>query len=119
MSEQSDLVSLANLGRGGAIERFDDEFQRALDNVLDVNTGEGARTVTLKVKLKPNSARTFCEVNISCSASLASAKPFATQIFVGKERGKGIATEYDPEQLKLPITEPTPLRSVAGEVKKI
>lgn len=119
MQEASDLVSLANLGRGGAIERFDDEFARALDNVLDVNTGESARTITLKVKLKPNKDRSFCMVDVSCSASLASASPFQTQIFVGKDRGKSIATEHNPEQLKLPITEPTPLRSVAGELRKI
>lgn len=119
--EQPDLVSLANLGRGGAIERFDDEFQRALENVLDPNTGESARTVTLKVKMKPNADRTWCSVDVSCSASLASAKPFATQIFVGKQRGKAIASEYNPEQLKLPVEEPTPLREVngAGRVKPL
>jgi hypothetical protein len=119
--EVEDLVSLANLGRGGAIERFDDEFQRALDNVLDPNTGESARTVTLKVKLKPNADRTWCKVDVSCSASLASAKPFETQIFVGKQRGKSMATEYNPQQLKLPVEEPTPIRAVgeAGRSKPL
>jgi len=119
--EQPDLVSLANLGRGGAIERFDDEFQRALENILDPNTGESARTVTLKVKLKPNADRTWCDVGVSCSATLASAKPFTTQVFVGKQRGKAIASEYNPEQLKLPVEDPAPLRAVgeAGRTKPL
>ena len=119
--EVEDLVSLANLGRGGAIERLDDEFQRALENILDPNTGESARTETLKVKMKPNADRTWCNVDVSCSATLASAKPFGTQIFVGKQRGKAIASEYNPEQLKLPQTEPTPIRSVneAGRTKPL
>lgn len=121
MMEESDLVSLANLGKGAAIERFDDEFSRALNNVVDPNTGEGARTITLKVKIKPNANRTACDVAVVCTSTLACAKPFQTQIFVGKERGQAKATEYNPEQqFPLLSTEPTPLRSVqAGEVKKL
>lgn len=121
MTQESELVSLANLGHGAAIERFDDEFQRALNNIIDPNTGEGARTITLKVKLKPNNGRTSCTVAVICSSTLACAKPFETQLFVGKDRGTARASEYNPEQqFPLLTNEPTPLRSVqAGEIKKL
>lgn len=47
MSER-EIVSLENIGRGAALERFDVELQKVLENVLDPNTKPTAtRKVTL------------------------------------------------------------------------
>ncbi len=42
------MVSLSTLGRGAAIERFDDEFKRVLENILDPNTADGPRALSLR-----------------------------------------------------------------------
>ncbi len=36
-------------------------------------------------------------------------------IFIGKDRGKPVAFEHNPEQLKLKLTGRTPVIRVAGE----
>jgi hypothetical protein len=104
---EDDMVSLANLGRGAAIERFDDEFKRVLANILDPNTTPGAREINLRVKIKPNEARDFCTVNVFCTSKVSAAKPFETQFFVGRD-SRGIkATEHNPQQMKLGIDQPS------------
>lgn len=96
------IVSLENLGRGACIEKFDDCLQEVLDNILDPNTGTAARSVTLKVTFKPNEARTLCAVAIACDSKLASPKPFMTEMFVGSDGKKAIATEHNPNQEEIP-----------------
>jgi len=58
MAEEYQVVSLASLCKGAAIERFDDELKKVLENMMDVNTGVGPREIVLKVRLKPNDDRT-------------------------------------------------------------
>jgi len=93
-----EIVSLENLGRGAAVEKFDDCLQQVLENILDPNTGASARAVTLKVTIKPNENRTLCSVSIACDPKLVFPKPFVTEMFVGSDGGKVIATEHNPKQ---------------------
>lgn len=61
------LVSLQTLGGGAAIEKFDYELQRAIDNVSDWNTSRkgvslvGAEKAPNPIRLQPY--RTFPEVD--------------------------------------------------------
>jgi len=96
-----EIVSLENLGRGACVEKFDDCLQQVLDNILDPNTGTAARAVTLKVTIKPNEARTLCAVSIACDPKLVFPKPFMTEMFVGSDGKKAIATEHNPNQEEL------------------
>jgi hypothetical protein len=93
-------LSLANLYGGGAIEKFDAELLRVLDNIVDINTCDGAREVTLKVSLKPDKDRSFCAVEVSVKSKLQPEEAFGTQIFLGREGGLTTAFEHNPEQLK-------------------
>ena len=118
MSQNEDRVSLHNLARGAVVERFDDAFASTLDNILDPNTTLAARTITLKVKIKPDQNRDFGNVDVTCSASLAPASPVQTKIFIGRDRNVAVATEYDSKQPDLPNTTTenvTPIRSVGGK----
>jgi hypothetical protein len=114
MKEQK-MVSLANLGRGAAIEQFDEEFGRAIENILDPNTPSvQEREITLKVKLKPNDKRDFCLVGVSCTSKLAPAKAFATQVFIGRDARGFLATEHNPQQLGMF----DPSEKIAAGIKK-
>lgn len=101
MSEKT--VSLETLGRGAAVEKFNQELARVVANILDPNTPpEKARAVTLKVTIKPDKNRLAASVKIECTSSCAPADGFATQFFMGRSKtGQIIAVEQDPRQMSL------------------
>jgi hypothetical protein len=101
MPEQ-EPVTLATLGSGAAIELFNIELQKALDNIVDENTPPTAlREVWLKVKIKPEEDRNYGKVEITAGAKLAPINSFSTNFFIGKKQGKGIAKEDHRKQPKL------------------
>lgn len=117
MLQEEEKLSLANLALGACIERFDEELQHVLDNLVDPNCTDGVRSITLTVAIKPNEARTMAKVGVLCKSSLAPVKAFETQLYVGSmPGGKGVAVEYNPAQLKLPGTEPGPRGVVRDKV---
>jgi len=87
-------LSLANLGKGAAVERFDDELQKVLENILDPNTRPDlVRSVTLTVKIKPNEDRDFANVEIQATSKLAPYDHVPTHIYIGTEKGRAVAVE--------------------------
>ena len=104
-----DRMSLANLGRGAAIEKFDHELGRVLENCLDVNApAEKERKVILTVVFKPDKARESAKVKISARAVLADVESFDSQMFLGRtKRGEARGTEYNPQQMGM-LQEPDP-----------
>jgi len=94
-------MSLATLAGGAAVEKFDAELERVLQNIADINTTGGDRGITLKVTLKPDAERSFCRVSVQVSSRLQPEEPFGTQMFIGREGGRTVAFEHNPEQLKL------------------
>ena len=102
MAENPETVSLSTLGGGAAVQLFQAELQKVLDNIVDENTKPDAmREVTLKVKIKPDVDRDYGQVSISCVSKLAPMAPFGTNFFIGKQRGKGVAREHNPKQAGL------------------
>ncbi len=114
MTPEEGMVSLSTLGRGAAIERFDDEFKRVLENILDPNTADGPRSLSLKVTISPNDERTSANLAISVSSSVRGPKAVPTMIFIGKDRGQPVAFEHNPEQLKLSLGRKTPVVGLAS-----
>lgn len=105
MSSTQDQVKLENLGHGAAAEMFGVELARVIANIADPNTKPDAvRGVTLKLKIKPNKDRNFCAVEIHCDSKVAPSQPFESQMYVGMDKGKGVATEYNPNQGGLTVT---------------
>lgn len=106
---KEDFVSLETLGggspnglSGAAVELFNTEFQRVLDNCLDPNTKATAkREVVLKVIIKPDDDRESCSVEIQANSKLAAVRPYPTNIFLGKEGNRAVAVENDPKQMHI------------------
>lgn len=98
---EHEQVTLATLRGGAAVEMFDAELQRVLVNILDPNTTLAARAVTLKVTIKPDNKRGIGAVAIEVGAKLAAPMPVVSQFYLGMDRGKAVAFEYNPEQLRL------------------
>ena len=95
-------LSIENLAMGAAMERFDDALTEVLTNILDPNTGKGAREINLKVKFKPNDERTMTEMKIECKAKLQSASDLTTHAYLGLDtKGRPEAHEIRPQQQPL------------------
>ena len=74
-------LNAATLASGGMVERLNEEIQKAVVNCLDINTeATKLRTVTLKIKIKPDKSRCFAEVSVETSSSLCPAAPLSTSI---------------------------------------
>lgn len=93
-------VNLQNLAGGAAVERFDYELDKVLENILDVNMdAKKKRTVVLKVHFTPDSERNAAGIEIECSSSLAPVASHESHIYVGKDvTGKAIAKQNNLKQ---------------------
>lgn len=107
--EEEQGVSLETLGQGAAVERFNLALQDVLNNVQDPNTDpKKARTVTMKVTVKPSADREVGTLAVDVVSKLAPIAPFDVRVFMGRGKdGKGYATEYHSQQAGL-FTEPVP-----------
>lgn len=103
MNEKEEYVGLENLGQTAAIELFNDELSRVLENILDPNTDPKAvRTVTLSLKIKPDENREFGPAIMEVKSKLASPRGVGTVMYFGKVAGKAVAQERNPKQPELP-----------------
>lgn len=99
MNDELQEVSLETLGGGAAIERFNYELEKVLENIGDPNTkADAMREVTLKIRIKPNEDRSFCVVEIQVNGKLASIKPEHSSFHLTKRGNRMVATEYNPRQ---------------------
>jgi hypothetical protein len=101
--QQPEKVSLATLRGGAAVEQFDAELLRVLENVVDINTDGKTRTVTLAVKITPDKNRSFCAVEVCVSSKLRPNESFETQMYLGMQNGLPFAMEHNPEQMTLEL----------------
>lgn len=118
MSEKKiEIVSLDTLARGGVLERFEDAIRLATENILDPNTTLAKREIGIRVILKPNEARDFCETQIHMVTKLAAPKPISTQIYVGMDPQRGpVAMEHNPQQLKMGFGQKAAEQIIAGGI---
>ena len=110
MSKVTETISLESIGSGAAVERFKLALNDVLDNILDPNTdAKKARSITLKITMKPDENREFSKAEISVATALAPITPVKTQFFIGRDNtGHGVATEYNPQQTQISISERPP-----------
>jgi hypothetical protein len=95
-------VSLETIANGAVVERFNDELLKVLENIQDPNTdATAARTITLKVTLKPSEDRDMAGVDISCTSKTAAPVTIGTKLFLGVGPQGAIATEYHPQQVRM------------------
>lgn len=94
-------INIGNVCNGAAVDAFELKLRECLENICDLNTpATAARTVTLRVKLKPREDRIQIMTEFSCDSSLASFEPKVSHIFIGRdEEGSLYGLKEDPRQL--------------------
>jgi hypothetical protein len=105
---KDEQASLANLAGGAAIEAFDYQFRRILENCVDPNASDKARSVTLKVSIKPGKEnRSICSATFDVRPSFAPMKSFGATLYVAKnDHGEVEAREFgDTERIEFPEPE--------------
>lgn len=92
-------VTLDTLKGGAAIELWNYEFAKVLDNIADLNTdADAVRRVTLTVDIKPSDDRDAASYNLKAASKLASVKAAGGTMFLGARGPELVAVEYDPKQ---------------------
>jgi len=97
-----DTITLANLKGGAVLERFEDELARVSENILDANCeAKVKREIILRIVIKPDAERRIAAVGIYASSKLAPPLTLVTHAVFGRDGGKAVAFEDDPEQLTI------------------
>lgn len=96
-------LTLLNIGNGAAVELFQQELGKALENILDPNTEpEATRTIMLKVKVTPTSEeRNQIAVTVEADSKLAPFRGAGSLAYVGRRRGEIVAVTHDPKQMQM------------------
>ena len=91
---------------------FRTKSARPLQNITDPNTpAKKARTVTMKMTIKPNEQRNMAEVSVATSSTLCAPTPIETGIYIGMNPKTGeigaseMTSGEDPMQNILPNVE--------------
>lgn len=115
--QQTDFqkIDLTNIGDGVAVELFQHELQKVLENIHDVNAeAEAVRRIKIEFLIKPHSQREMGEVKVKCTSILAGVKPVPTSLFFMKEKGKPSAFRKDLRQENLGFDKPNEIKQVGG-----
>ena len=95
-------VTLFTLAGGALGELFDREMERVSADILDLNTeADAVRTITIKVKIKPDENRGFGSASMFVSSTLGAPKGVASMMFFGRRDGRAVAVENVPAQKEL------------------
>ena len=115
-------LTLANLGGGAAVEKFNESLQAVIGNIMDPNTeAKTKRRIVLEVTFVPDRDRDIGAVTVSCQARLAPTVSFRTQAYLGKDGDKFVAFESDPKQVTITdfLESKQNLPSIAPAEKKV
>jgi hypothetical protein len=96
-------INIGNINEGAAIDAFDLELRKVLENIADLSTvATATRSITLKVDFKPESDRCKVHTEFSISAKLAGIEKHVSKIYVAKsDDGALVALDADPRQMPL------------------
>jgi hypothetical protein len=96
------VIDLTTIGHGAAVELFDAELKKVLDNIADFNTDpETVREITLKVTFEPTEDRRAAAVSVQVKSKLAGHRGTVGAVFFGMVDGQRAAVESNPRQGKL------------------
>ena len=119
MSEKHEPINLATVGDGAAVELFEQELERVLENVLDPNTeAETTRKIRIDITLKPNDQREVGAFVVEASSKLAPFKGRGTNVFIGVLNGTPTCVEANPKQIQMDWdaeSKPTAIRGGADD----
>ena len=99
MYTSEELVGLINLGNGAAVEMFNTELEKVLNNLDDINKkSKDERSITLVVKFKPGETHGIISTSIEVKSKLSGQRVFATNIMMGRKGAKVEARELYQQQ---------------------
>lgn len=89
-------IDLSSVADGAAQELFNYELRKVLVNINDPNTDAlAARSVTIKLTIKPDENREVLATHVEASSSLAKRKGVNTKLIAGTTRqGQPTAREF-------------------------
>jgi uncharacterized protein YuzE len=77
------IVDLNSFANGAMAERFNQELQKVLDNIVDPNTDpKKSRKVTLTVTITSNENRELANVSVKADSKLSPARNIETQLLM-------------------------------------
>ena len=96
-------INIGNINEGAAIDAFDIELRKVLENISDLSTVATAdRSITLQVTFKPESDRCKVHTEFTIKTKLAGIEKHVSKIFVAKsDDGALVALDSDPRQMPL------------------
>lgn len=96
-------INLGNINEGAALDAFEVEIRKVLENIADLATvATATRPITLKVEFKPESDRCRVHTEFSVATKLAGIEKHKSKIFVAKtDEGAFVALDADPRQAVL------------------
>lgn len=116
MSEE--IVTLASIGNGAALELFDHELTRVIANIADVNTsGKAKREINIKIVIQPDEDRGIGFATLEVKSKLASVRPVNSTMYFGKKDGRLVAVTNNfnqPGMFDEAKSTVTPITAVAG-----
>jgi uncharacterized protein YuzE len=91
----SKIVDLNDFADGAMAERFNQELQKVLDNIIDPNTDpKKVRKVTLTVSINSNDKRELANVSVQAKSTMSPAKNIETQLLMDYDsKGKVTGAE--------------------------
>lgn len=107
-------IELQTIQNGAIVDLFNEELKKVLANIEDINTSAGsARTITIKIAIKPDDTRRSAKIQLSVDSSLAKSSPSIGLLYLDKdEKGKLAAYEDEPGNLFDPKV--TPINKTQG-----
>jgi hypothetical protein len=96
-------INIGNINEGAAIDAFDLELRKVLENIADLSTvATATRSITLRVDFKPESDRCKVHTEFTIATKLAGIEKNISKIFVAKtDEGALVALDADPRQMPL------------------
>ena len=98
-----DKLSFSTLAGGGVEEKLQFALSEVAANIADPNTdAKKARSITMKITIKPNESRQVANTEINVTTSMVAPKGISTTLLIDRdEKGKTVVAEMhgkDPNQ---------------------
>jgi hypothetical protein len=89
-----EIVTLTSIANGAAMELFDHELKRVIENIMDPNTdAEAKRAITIKIVIAPDDNRNIGFASVEVSSKLSGVKPVSSTMYFGKKDGELVAVQ--------------------------
>ena len=115
-------VNLEEFAGGALQEKFDEAFDKVIQNMLDPNTPwKNKRKITVEVTLEQDEMRRDTAVHVAVVAKLAPVKPVETRMVIGKnlKTGETFAEEYGKQiRGQMSIDDYQEVDPETGEIKE-